>query len=281
MGAARPHFPVAIVGPGALGLLYASALSRVTPTAVIARSAARARELRRGVRVGNKVFRPSAFGPAALPRADLVVILVKAYDTPAALRIAHRMNARQVLSLQNGLIERVPQGVSTAGAYRKGSTVVAITTGETFLPSGFDTLAAQLRRAGLRSRVVADIDAVRHRKLLANVCINPVTALFRIRNGEALEPPYFSIVEALAREAAKALRLSERTAIAYVKKVAAATGGNRSSMLQDIEAKRRTEIDALTGALLHIAKRRRVDAPTHRAILRLISVMEGRLESLA
>ncbi len=276
--AARPHFPVAVIGPGALGLLYASRLSRVTSTAVIARSAARARTLRAGVRVGRELYRPSAFGADALPRADLAVVLVKAYDTAAALRIAQRMKAKQVLSLQNGLVDAVPQGVSTAGAYRKESTVVVVATGETLLPRGFDDFAAQLRRGGLDARVVPDIDAVRHRKLLANVCVNPVTALFRIRNGEVLKAEYFPIVEALAREAAKALRISERDAVAYVKKVAAATAGNRSSMLQDIEARRRTEIEALTGALLHIATRRRVDAPTHRAMLRLISVMEARLQ---
>ena len=62
-------------------------------------------------------------------------------------------------------------------------------------------------------------------------------------------------------------------------KVAGATAANRSSMLQDIEAGRRTEINELTGALLHIAQRRRVETPTHEAMLHLISVIERGLES--
>lgn len=279
--AAKARFPVAVIGPGALGLLYASRLARVVPTAVIARTAARARQLRAGVRVGGQAYRPDVFGPEALPSADLAIILVKGYDTAAAVRLARRMRTRQVLSLQNGLVDQVPQGVSTAGAYRKDSTVVVISTGETFLPPGFEALARKLRSAGLDARVVARIDAARHRKLLANVCINPVTALFRIRNGEVREARYRPIVEALACEAARALGIPARAAIAYVMKVAGATARNRSSMLQDIEAGRRTEIAELTGALLHIARRRRVDAPTHRAILRLISVIEARLESFA
>jgi 2-dehydropantoate 2-reductase len=272
--AARPSFPVAVIGPGALGLLYASRLARVVRVALVARDAARARRLRAGVRVGGLLYRPEVFSPDALPQADLAIVLVKTYDTAAALRLARAMRARRILSLQNGLIDRVAQGVSTAGAYRRRDAVVVVTTGETLLPRGFEASAALLRSAGLTTRVVANIDAVRHRKLLANVCINPVTALFGIRNGEVVQARYRPIVEALAREGALALRMAPRAAIGYVMKVAAATARNRSSMLQDIEAKRRTEIGELTGALLHIAARRRVDAPTHLAMLRLISVIE-------
>lgn len=273
--AARRRFPVAVIGPGALGLLYASQLSRIVPTAVIARSAARAKQLRAGVKVGAQRYRPEAFGPKNLPLADLAVVLVKGYDTSSALRLARRLRAKRILSLQNGLVDAVPQGISTAGAHRRGSAIVVATTGETLLPRGFEDFAAQLRRAGLAARVAADIESARRRKLVANVCINPVTALFRIRNGDIRRPPYRPLVAALAREAAQALGISARAALHHVMKVAAATARNRSSMLQDIEAGRRTEIRQLTGALLHIAERRRVETPTHRAMLRLISVIEG------
>lgn len=278
--AARPRFPVAVVGPGALGLLYASRLSRVVPTALIARSAARARHLK-SVSVGGRRYRPAAFSPDNLPLADLAIVLVKGYDTPAALRLARAMRAKRVLSLQNGLVDVVPQGISTAGAHRRGKAVVVATTGETLLPRGFDDLAAQLRKAGLAARVSSNIDRARYFKLLANVCINPVTALFGIRNGEVRDAPYVRLTTALATEAARALGISARTAVQHVMKVAAATAANRSSMLQDIESGRRTEINELTGALLHIAQRRRVETPTHSAMVRLISVIERGLESFA
>jgi 2-dehydropantoate 2-reductase len=58
--------------------------------------------------------------------------------------------------------------------------------------------------------------------------------------------------------------------------VAKVTAGNRSSMLQDILAGRRTEIEHLTGALLRLAQRRGVNVPTHRAFYQLIRVMEAR-----
>ena len=57
--------------------------------------------------------------------------------------------------------------------------------------------------------------------------------------------------------------------------VALATGANRASMLQDVEAGRRTEIDAITGVFLDMARRHGADAPTHRAVFTLVKRLEG------
>ena len=254
------RFPVAVIGPGALGTLFARRLSKVIPTALIGRD------------------------PGALLCADWVIVLVKAYDTAAALRTARRMRPKGIVSLQNGLIEAIPQGVTTAAAYREGRRVVAVATGTTLLPPGFEILAKHLRMAGFDARVAADIRAARLRKLLANVCLNPVTAVFGVRNGELRSPPYSVFAEALAREAApvlaaEGLRLTPAEAIARVMEVARTTAGNRSSMLQDVLAGRRTENEHLTGALLRLASRHRAAVPTHAAFHRLISVMERGLES--
>jgi 2-dehydropantoate 2-reductase len=256
----RPgRYPVAVIGPGALGSVFAARLSRVVPTAVVGRHT------------------------LEVPQADWVIVLVKAYDTPAALRTARRMKPLGIVSLQNGLIQSVPQGVTTAAAYREGRRVVPVATGLTLLPPGFEALGTYLRKAGLRARVVRDIHQARLRKLLANVCLNPVTALFRVRNGALREPPYATLAEALALEAAPVLRaeglaISAREAIGRVMEVARTTARNRSSMLQDLLAGRRTENDQLTGALLRLARKHRLAAPTHAALHRLIRVMEQGLE---
>jgi 2-dehydropantoate 2-reductase len=213
-----------------------------------------------------------------------VIVLVKAYDTAAALRVARRMEAKGIVSLQNGLIGRIPQGVTTAAAYREGKRVVPVTTGTTLLPPGFSRLASLMRTAGMDARVVRDIQSARLRKLLANVCLNPVTAVFGVRNGEVRKPPYSLFAQALALEAApvlaaEGLKITPREAIRRVMDVAKVTAGNRSSMLQDIMARRRTEIDHLTGALLRMARKHRVAVPTHAAFHRLIGVMERGIES--
>ena len=258
--APKGRFPVAVIGPGALGSLFASRLSKVVPTAVIGRNT------------------------APLPEADWVIILVKAYDTAAALGTARKMKAKGIVSLQNGLIEGLPQGVTTAAAYRDGKRVIPVATGITLLPPGFAALARHLRRAGFDARVVRDMQSARLRKLLANVCLNPVTAVFGVRNGELRKAPYSLFAEALALEAApvlaaEGLKITPREAVRRVMDVAKVTAGNRSSMLQDIMAGRRTEIDHLTGALLRMARKHSVSVPTHAAFHRLIGVMERGIES--
>ena len=251
---------IAVIGPGALGSFFAARLSKVIPTALVGRDVVQ------------------------VPQADWVIVLVKAYDTAAALRTARRMRAKGVVSLQNGLIETVPQGVTTAAAYRDGRRVVPVASGTTLLPRGFEILAKYLRSAGFDARVVSDIRAARLRKLLANVCLNPVTALFRVRNGELRKPPCSILAEALALEAApvlaaEGLAITAEEAIGRVMEVARVTARNRSSMLQDLLAGRRTENEHLTGALLRLARRHRLAVPTHAAFHRLIRVMERSLES--
>lgn len=284
------RFPLAVIGPGALGLWYASRLAAHVPTAVIARSAARAAKLRAGVTVDGHAYRPEAFGPERLPQADWVIVLVKAQEVAQAARVAKRMAPRGVLSLQNGLVEpvlrrvlgKVPaaQGVSTEGAWRDGRRIVHAGAGDTLVPPQFAALGRRLRRAGFRVRIERDLHAARLRKFLVNVCANPVTAVFRIPNGEIRAQPYARYVQALAGEAAavlaaEGLDVTPRRAFARVQQVARATARNRSSMLQDVLAGRPTEIEQLTGQLLRLARRHRIAVPTHAAFYRLVRLLEG------
>lgn len=279
------RYPLAIVGAGALGLHFAAGLAAAGPVALVARNAARAAALRDGVEVGTRRFVPEAFAPDALPQADWVILLVKTGDTAEAARTALALQPRGVLSLQNGLVEAtlraecgsvpVGQGITTEGAFREGSRVQPAGAGETLLPPGFEAVAEALREAGFLARVEPQIAAARLAKLLVNVAINPLAALFRVPNGALLEPPHRVLLEALVREAWPVLRaagldLDEDAALARVVAVATATAGNRASMLQDVLAGRRTEIDAITGTLLAMAEAGGVELPTHRAVFTLV-----------
>lgn len=284
-------YPIAIVGAGALGLTFASRLARVGRVAVVTRSEAQARVLSDGVDVGGERFRAEAFAPTEAPRADWVILLVKAGDTETAAETALAMRPRAVLSLQNGLIEerlrevlaQVPggQGLTTAGAWRDGRRVVPVGMGETLVPPGFEAVAEQLSRGGLPARVEPAIGAARLAKLLVNLAINPVTAIFRVPNGALAEQPMRVYVDALIHEAWPVLRveglaLDEPAARARVYEVIEATAANRSSMLQDVLAGRRTELDALTGAFLELAARHGVNVPTHAAMYALLRLAEDR-----
>ncbi|MDD2988027.1 MAG: 2-dehydropantoate 2-reductase [Zoogloea sp.] len=279
------RYPLAIVGAGALGLHFAARLAAFGPVALVARNAARADALRAGVQVGSRLFVPEVFAPGALPEADWVILLVKTGDTAGAARTALALQPRGVLSLQNGLVEAtlraecgslpVGQGITTEGAFHDGLRVQPAGAGETLLPPGFEAVVECLSAAGFRARTEPAIAAARLAKLLVNVAINPLAALFRVPNGALLEPPHRVLLEALVREAWPVLRtagldLDEGAALARVVAVATATAGNRASMLQDVLAGRRTEIDAITGTLLAMAEAGGVELPTHRAVFTLV-----------
>lgn len=286
----RRRYPLAILGAGALGLHFAARLARVGPVAVIARSGERARALAAGVEVGGVVFRPEAFAPDEVPEADWLIVLVKGPDTLAAGPVAASMQPRGVLSLQNGLTadllrqvcgdRLVGQGITTEGAFREGDRVTPSGDGECLLPPGFEAVVEHLARAGFRARIEPQIHAACLAKLLVNVAINPLAAIFRVPNGALLEPPHRVLLETLVREAwpvlrAEGLALDHAAAREWVLEVAARTGANRASMLQDVLAGRPTEIDTLTGALLAMADRQGVALPTHRAVHALVRVLEG------
>lgn len=284
------RYSLVVIGAGALGLAFAARLSRTTSLAVIARDAARAAALRAGVQVGEALFRPEAFAPEDALEADWVLLFVKGPDTRAAARSAARLAARGVLSLQNGIIEPVlrealpgqlvGQGVTTEGAYRDADRVIPAGHGETLLPPGFEPVARLLCDAGFAARVEPAIHKARLNKLLVNLAINPVTALFRIPNGAVAESPYSRWIKALVHEAvpvlrAEGLELDEDAALARVLAVAHGTTRNRSSMLQDVLAERRTELEELTGAFLSLAENRGAQAPTHRAFYTLLRELAG------
>ena len=280
-----PRYPIAVIGPGALGLVFAQRLSRRMRVALVARSEGRARELRAGVTIDDAAFIPDVHAAASPPAADWVLVLVKAADTRAAARIAARMSPRGVLSLQNGWIEELlreplagvlaAQGVTTEAAWREGSEVRHTGAGDTLAPPGFEDLVGLLRGAGFSARIEPRIVEARMRKLLVSTCINPLTALYRIPNGMACEPPHAAPFTRLAHEGAAVLRaagvdIDDRAALELASGVARATARNRSSMLQDVEAGRETEAQFLTGALLEMATAHDVDAPTHRALYRFL-----------
>jgi 2-dehydropantoate 2-reductase len=168
----------------------------------------------------------------------------------------------------------VGQGITTEGAFREGARVQPAGAGETLLPPGFEAVAERLAAAGFRARIEPAIAAARLAKLLVNVAINPLAALFRVPNGLAGAPAPGAAggpgAEAWPVLRQAGLDLDEDAALARVVAVATATAGNRASMLQDVLAGRRTEIDAITGTLLTMAEADGLELPTHRAVFTLV-----------
>jgi 2-dehydropantoate 2-reductase len=113
-----------------------------------------------------------------------------------------------------------------------------------------------------------------------NVGINPLTALNGLRNGELLDHPDImeimrgAVEEALRVAEALGVDLGEGDHVERVFGVARATASNRSSMLQDIERGRRTEIDALNGAIVDSARRLGLDVPVNETLTAAVKGLE-------
>jgi 2-dehydropantoate 2-reductase len=129
--------------------------------------------------------------------------------------------------------------------------------------------------------VVGDAWPTVWRKLAVNAAMNPTTAIFGLTNGELLTHPAAGpLADELARETARVatatgVALRDDEAVAAWRDVATRLGANRSSMLQDVDAGKPTEIDAINGAVAREGRRVGVDAPLNDAITLLMSAVSA------
>ncbi|HWI63396.1 MAG TPA: 2-dehydropantoate 2-reductase [Symbiobacteriaceae bacterium] len=284
---------VGILGAGALGSLFAYYLSSRTSSEVwlLARSPVPETVTVDGE--GSAAVRVTA---APTEPVDLLLVMVKAYATADAIRWAAGAVGPETvaLTLQNGLgnAEALagflgPDRV-LAGTTAQGATLLAPGqvrhggAGPTHLaPWGGDSsraaeVASLLNQAGLPTALEADPRPLLWSKLAINCGINALTALLRVPNGELLNRPgACRLMEAAAAEAgavaaASGVMLPEDP-VERVRQVARATAANRSSMLQDVERGRRTEVDAINGEVAARGRQLGVPTPVNETLLQLVN----------
>jgi len=230
-------------------------------------------------------------------RPDLAVVTVKSFDTDEAARALAAVDPGGVLSLQNGMGNEetladhlgcpVLAGTTTYGARLREPGVVACTGVGTVVlgpreggqSDTADRVGEVFDAAGIGAEVATDMPRRLWEKLAVNAGINAVTALARVENGALLDGPAASVAHAAARETAqvareKGVELADETAVAAVERVATATAANRSSMLQDVTAGRRTEVDAIVGVVADAAPSTPVNETTA-ALLRTWEAERG------
>jgi 2-dehydropantoate 2-reductase len=223
------------------------------------------------------------------PHASAALVLVKSPRTAhVAPYVAASVGQDGVaVTLQNGLgnaealaaalgPSRLLRGVTTAGATLLRPGHVRAFPAPTVL--GRDAaghaafLAELLTAAGLPTSVHDDIDAVVWKKLAVNCAINALTALRGVPNGALLERAEDRrLLEAAAREVEMVARASGVHVDAGFADAAAdaahLTAGNRSSMLQDLDRGVPTEIEALNGAVVRVARRLGIRVPVNTRLL--------------
>ena len=236
----------------------------------------------------------------SIGKADLVLFFVKAYHTEKAVSDALVLQKEDTvfLTLQNGLgneetickrvdPRKVILGVTNHGATFLGPGCIRHAGwGKTYIgelngkvTARVTQLAQVFTRAGIESEISSNIQSLVWNKLLINVGINAVAALTGLKNGHLLDyPETLRLMEALVSETIAVARekgiLIEGNPIEKVKAVAGATRENRCSMGQDIDNRRKTEIDAINGAVIREAERLGIPVPYNQMITDLVKVIE-------
>lgn len=288
--------PVYVYGAGALGSALGALLSKRTQVTLLARpDHAAAIAAQGGLRLlaEHAGLYPLQATPVAHPPepSAIVLVTVKAFDLELALhQLAPRLDSSHVVVvLQNGLgIRRLAEGALgrpviravtfTAAAYLGPGQVALNAIGKTYLPAASE-VRALWQACDMPVEEVADIETYVWRKLAINAVINPLSALLGVPNGallalaETARPLVDELVQ-VARREGQPLEAGET--LAKVLASMRQTARNTSSMLQDIRAGRRTEIDWINGSIVERAGRHGIDVPRHRLLVDLIHFVESR-----
>jgi 2-dehydropantoate 2-reductase len=304
---------VAVVGAGVIGSLYAAHLARVCDVSVLCRRDEHARALNEhGLRVtGRHELEASvraATDPDALDEPDLAIVATKATEVaPAAARLEGRWPGAAVMTVQNGLGSeeelrrhgdwRLISAVTFMSGTRHSDTHVEyILDTETWLGPFAETpfelvedTAELLVRAELKARPFEDLRPAQWSKLIFNSTVNTVAALTglphdghfaeRERTEQLGHLVHALIDEGKAVAAAAGIELHEDP---WEMNVLATRRGSRHypSMLEDVEARRPTEVDHITGALVREAERLGVAVPLQATMYRLVKAKEDSWQSI-
>ena len=299
---------VCIVGCGAVGSLFAANLAQLEDVEVWAYDLFEEHVEainRAGLRLsgaGDVLGRLQATSdPASLPACDFGIVATKAMHTAAAVEAtAAAFTGGCVATVQNGLgneeaiagfAERVIRGTTfPAGKLVEPGHVQWDVKGDTTLgpfeprPAPFaevERLADACTRAGMPATAVRDARGPQWRKVIFNAATNPVGALTRLTHGRVCDDPGLRrlvsglVDEGKAVAAAQGISLDAdpEELIDHAAKPEVAYD-HRASMLQDVEARRPTEIDYLNGGIVGFGREHGVPTPLNRAIWSLVKGLE-------
>jgi 2-dehydropantoate 2-reductase len=295
---------ICVAGAGTIGSLFAAHLARVADVSILTRREEHARALNEhGLRVSGRADFDArvtaATDPAQLPDPELVIVACKGGDLePLAARLAGHFPSAVVTTVQNGLgaeeivaahgdwpllsavtfmsgtrhddthVEYVLDTATWIGPYR-GTT-----------PADAERTAELIRSSGLKAESFDDLRPAQWSKLIFNATVNTVAALtglphdHHFAEGALGELVHGLVDEGKAVAAAAGVELREDP---WEMNVLATQRGHAHypSMLEDVSARRPTEIELITGSLVREAKRRDVPVPLNASLYALVKGKEA------
>jgi len=298
---------ICIIGCGAVGSLFAAHLAKTGEAEVWAYDvwkdhieAIRKNGLRLSGAADFTARVHAASNPQELPGCDYGIVATKATHTSRAIAdAAHIFDENSaVCSVQNGVgneeiiaehVKRVIRGTTFPAGHPiapghigydiKGDTWIGPFEPTDTPYSKVEELAGLITRAGMNTIPLKDARGAQWTKLIFNAATNPVGALTLLHHGAAtrfaptaqLFNDLIAEGEAVAKKLGIELHGDPRQ---LVQKGANAPGKHKASMLQDVLAKRQTEVDFMNGAIVKHGEKLGVPTPLNRALWQLIKGLE-------
>jgi 2-dehydropantoate 2-reductase len=240
--------------------------------------------------------------PAAVGPVDLILFLVKSYHTDEAARLAGDMvvDSTVVATMQNGL----GNGDILAAAFNPDQVVLGVTaeSGTTLAPGVVDnpgsaatfvgpyegaglepakTLAGVLSAAGFDVEPTEAIATEIWRKLVVGASTLPAPALLGLTCGELMGDEAMkwlvdeAAVEVVRVACALGHPIEERERIDYIHDLLAQVPDAKGSMVQDMEAGRKTEIEMINGAVVRAGASAGLETPVNQTLVALVTAWEA------
>jgi 2-dehydropantoate 2-reductase len=286
-----------ILGAGAIGSVLGGLLSEKNDVTLIGNRAHVDAVNSNGLSVSGDVV--ASFHVHAdtkirqVPEKTLIFLTTKAYDSERAIREVRSLlrNDTLILVLQNGLgneeiVRRVAgakakvlRGITTMAAeffkpgeveYWKGETAIAH-------DAPADKVAQTLNASMLKTTLSENIKHEIWSKVVVNSVVNPLTAIFRVRNREIGTQPLANVRHHIVREC---IQVGKAEGIAFPRGLEKKINreilvhANFSSMCQDIFKRKKTEIDFLNGRIVELGRKHGVLTPVNEALVDFIKFLE-------
>lgn len=300
---------IAVIGPGAMGLLFGSYLSQKHDVTLVGTNPAKMQAITQtGVTIremdgSERTYRPKATADtSALSPVDLVLVQVKASASEAALTKNKNLIGPEtiLMTLQNGMghdallsrfaaREQIVIGTTQQGSYKLGETAVCHSgLGRTFLgtvtgdSSRFAALAEVFAECGFPCEVCPQVQGMIWDKLMINASSSVLSGILQVAQGYVEQNPHaWALAEKLIRElcaaaTAEGYPFDADEQIARIRLHLQKAPDGFTSIYADLKAGRRTEVDVINGAVVAAGHRHNIPVPTHEFVVELVHAMENR-----
>lgn len=295
---------IALIGLGAIGAAYAARIYDRDPHSIrIVADARRAGQIEKGITVNNKVYRFSCVSPQAESGpADLVLVAVKFHQLGQAIAdikkqvgpetvIASLMNgisSEEIIGRVYGMDKMLYAMCNGIDAVREADKVSYTSFGKVYFGEKSNTVLSErvravkelFERCGIPYVIPDNMPDTLWYKFMINVGINQCSAVLKAPYGvfldvkEAGELMESAMLEVVTLAEKVGVRLEREQIAGFYPIIRTLSPQGKTSMLQDVEAKRKTEVEMLGGEVCELGKKYGVPTPVNETLFRQIRTIE-------